>query len=461
MTERGPRTRSTQDLLSASDSIRWPPLPRRGMSRVLALLRYFDQTQWWVPERIEEAQFRQLRRLLRHAAGVPFYARRFEAAGIDPAALDPESWRRIPPLTRRDIQQEKLLSRQCPKEHGRIYFQQSSGSTGEPVRIGSTDVTMLFWSAFTVRNHEWHRHDCGGRLASIRAPTEAKEPRLQDSWGSPLSNLYRTGPGGTLSLNVDVSKQARWLAEFDPDYLLTYPSNLRAIIEYCREHGLRLKSLRAVQTISETVGDDLRALCREVWDVPLVDTYSSQEVGYMAMQCPDRAEPVYHVQAEGVYLEIVDDDGRPCRPGEVGRVIVTSLHNFATPLVRYEVGDRAEAGGEPCACGRGLVTLHRVLGRERNMLTMPDGEKRWPLTGYRQYGEVAPEVRQFQFIQRSREKVEVRLVVSQPMTPAHEAGLRALILSMLGHPFELVFTVMDAIPKSPRGKFEEFISEVA
>ena len=96
--------------------------------------------------------------------------------------------------------------------------------------------------------------------------------------------------------------------------------------------------------------------------------YSSQEVGYIALECPTGES--YHVQAENVLVEVLDDQDRPCSPGDVGRVVVTALHNFATPLLRYDIGDYAEVGA-PCPCGRGLPALRRIMGRQRNMALLP------------------------------------------------------------------------------------------
>src|SRR3546814_2899792 len=118
-----------------------------------------------------------------------------------------------------------------------------------------------------------------------------------------------------------------------------------------------------------TVGDSVRQAVRQAWDLPVKDSYSSEEAGYLAIQCPEHE--VYHAQSENVLLEVVDDDGRPCRPGEIGRVLITSLHNFATPLIRYELGDYAEVGA-PCACGRGLPVIRRIVGRQRNRLAPPE-----------------------------------------------------------------------------------------
>ena len=83
------------------------------------------------------------------------------------------------------------------------------------------------------------------------------------------------------------------------------------------------------------------------------------------------------MQNENIVLEIVDNQHRPCKQGEVGRVVITALHNFATPLLRYDLGDFAEFGA-PCRCGRGLAVIRRILGRIRNRIRLPDGSSRFP-----------------------------------------------------------------------------------
>ena len=181
------------------------------------------------------------------------------------------------------------------------------------------------------------------------------------------------------------------------------------------------------------------------------------EDGYLALQCPQHEH--YHVQAEGVLLEVLDDTGAPCVPGQVGRVVVTPLHNFAMPLVRYDIGDYAEAG-EPCACGRGLPVLKRILGRVRNMLTTADGKRYWPVFGTRALMESAP-VLQVQFVQKSHDLVEARIVAAAPLSGAQEAQFRDRVLSMLPPGMSLRFAYCDSIARSASGKFEEFVSEVS
>jgi phenylacetate-CoA ligase len=144
---------------------------------------------------------------------------------------------------------------------------------------------------------------------------------------------------------------------------------------------------------------------------------------------------------------------------EMGRVVVTDLHNFATPMIRYDIGDFAEVG-PACPCGRGLPTFRRVVGRERNLLRLADGRRHWPLLGGYHFRDVAP-VRQFQAIQHSFERIEMRLVCDRELTGQEEDALCAMILKALGHDFTLELRYFrERLPLGPNGKFEEFVCRV-
>lgn len=180
-------------------------------------------------------------------------------------------------------------------------------------------------------------------------------------------------------------------------------------------------------------------------------------MGYLALQCPEH--PGYHVQSEHVLLEVLDDAGNPCAPGQVGRVVLTDLHNFATPFIRYEIGDMAEVG-EPCPCGRGLPRINRIAGRFRNLLRRPDGTKAIAVLSGDWVASLGPELRQFRIVQRSLSSLEMQIVATRPM---EEAGLGRVadgLRESLGHPFEITFAFPESIPIGANGKLEVFVSEV-
>jgi phenylacetate-CoA ligase len=109
------------------------------------------------------------------------------------------------------------------------------------------------------------------------------------------------------------------------------------------ERGINLPGLKQLRTFGEVLSDETRELCQRAWQVGIADLYSSEEAGSIAVQCEHGA---YHLQSENLLVEIIDDHGAACLPGEIGRVLITTLHNFAMPLIRYEIGDYAECGAQ-------------------------------------------------------------------------------------------------------------------
>ena len=132
--------------------------------------------------------------------------------------------------------------------------------------------------------------------------------------------------------------------------------------------------------------------------ITLIDGYSSQECGAIALQCPQGDG--YHVMSESMLVEILDDNGDHCGPGEIGRVVVTDLQNLASPIIRYDIGDYARLGAS-CSCGRGLAKLEQILGRQLNLLVKPNGDRHWPLVGFHNFDAIAP-IRQYQMIQETK-----------------------------------------------------------
>jgi phenylacetate-CoA ligase len=329
-----------------------------------------------------------------------------------------------------------------------------------PLTVVGTELTKFFEHVFTLRDQLWHRFDFTNTMAVIRLSSHGagKYPDglSAANWGPWTGAIFESGPSYLLNTQATVDQQAEWLSRRDPHYLMTYPSNLMALITLCRERDISFANLQAVVTIAEALHPEVRQACREVWGVPLFDIYSAAEAGYIALQCPDHEH--YHVQSENVFVEVLDEEGRRCRPGETGRVVVTPLHNFAMPLIRYDIGDYAVVG-EPCPCGRGLPVLQRILGRTRNMLTLPSGEKRWPSFTAEVILAVAP-IRQIQLIQHSLVEIEVKLAVNDPLTPGQERRLREVLSEHLGHGFTLGFTYVDEISRSAGGKYEDFRSEI-
>jgi phenylacetate-CoA ligase len=106
-----------------------------------------------------------------------------------------------------------------------------------------------------------------------------------------------------------------------------------------------------------------------------------------------------------------------------------------------------------------LPVLRRILGRERNLAIAPDGRKFYPTFAAEVWADIAP-IRQIQLVQKSRTRIEVRLAMPRPLSGEETRRLTAALLGCLVHPYELAFTCMESIPRSPGGKYEDFVVEL-
>lgn len=417
-----------------------------------------DKSQWLPAHDIEAAQSRQLSQLVLHSERYsPHFRNRIQKAALNQTDLRrPGALAKLPILSRRELQGAKdIFCTAVPQSHLPLAQTQTSGSTGEPVVVKRTFINNIDWLAVTMREHLWHRRDFSGRFCAIRANILALTK--MDSWGPPASLLEKTGAALGIPISTPIGEQLDIISAFRPNVLLVYPNILSAFVQEIQTGAAVRPELRQILSIGETLSPELRDRTVATLGVDLADMYSSQEAGIIALQCPQSG--LYHVMAENLIVEVVDDDGRQVGEGETGRVVVTDLHNYATPLIRYDIGDFAQTGPR-CPCRRGLPTLRRILGRERNLVLMPDGSRHWPMVGFHRYRQIAPII-QYQIVQIDGERMEVRLVCERKLSEAEEEALCAQIRKSLGHSFAMSFRYFDdEIPKNSNGKFEEFVSLV-
>lgn len=397
----------------------------------------------------------QLKNLLQYAKlNVPFYK---------DYSLDAK-FTKLPIVTRAHLQSlaTSFTSRDLPKNHGQTYPMVTSGSTGQAVQVLHTDFTRLFYDALMLREHQWHARDFTQKLMLIRGIKKDhigdKVLLSQKSWGGPIDKYHMTGPSAFVDIASSYAQQIASIQEFAPFYILSYPSQLAALASYCLMNQIKLPSIYELRTTGERLTQQQIKIIKQAFgNTKLSDVYSCVEIGNLAQQCPEHNS--YHVNLEHIYLEVVDDNNQPCPPGVPGRVLVTNLLNYATPLIRYEIGDIA-IFQNTCPCGRGLPVLKSILGRSRSRLLLPNGEHRFPYLGEREDIAKISQIRiqKFQFVQRSLYEIDIKVVSPDRATVQEEQAIKALYKKTLGQCFNFHIEYVDNIDKSINGKAEDFIS---
>lgn len=419
--------------------------------------RTLAETEWLSPEKLRLYQAPLIAKLLRHAQyNTDFYRDRFDF-DLDSTEEIERNWSAIPILTRAEAvaNQKRLLSRLVPPEAGAIEEGATSGSTGMRLSFRQNQLNTLASQALTERMWRWWKVDGTKTCARISLPQRMNEPTSPD--GITLFGWHSAHPRAlhyALSPTTDVAVQVRWLAARKPAYLAAYSSVLKEIAKECSRTGTKL-DFELLFSFGTVVDDETIKLCRDIFVTEIADTYGAMEAGHFAAQCRQCRE--YHLSAEVNQVEILRDDGSPAADGEIGRVVVTSLYNYAMPLIRYEIGDLAEAGSTRARCRRGLPSLRRILGRYRNLFRFRDGTTVWPRP--LELGKFIA-LKQFQVVQKDYDHIEIRYVPAPSDQSVDLPALTQRVRRILKQPIDVTVCAVDAIPRSESGKYEDFVSEV-
>ena len=299
---------------------------------------------------------------MRHAASVPYYAALFRKAGIKTEDIrDIDDLPRIPLSSKRALLETPIERLLTPgTELASCLVRHSSGSTGEPSVIVRSYPEQRKLRLYALR-------------AALQAGTEPWERRafirtdaLQPSW------LQRAGllPFFDIYSRQDMVQILAELHRVRPEIIYSFPHLLvRLALEYA-SRGKRFLNVRRIVASGETFTHADRSVVRDAFGCAVYDAYGLHQCELAAWECPYCG--LYHLCEDGVIVEILVGD-RPAAPGEEGRAVITPLHSFTAPLLRFETGDLVRLPEQPRPCRIRFRQIERVVGRQRDFLPMPDG----------------------------------------------------------------------------------------
>jgi phenylacetate-CoA ligase len=415
------------------------------------------KTQSYSADRMQAYQRSLLERLVRHArAEVPFYRTRLDPLFGPDDAIRWEAWTDVPTITRFEAQQagEALFARSTPTETGGFVEDSTSGSTGMPLQSRTSQIMHLMSASISQRLLEWHKINMDDSIAVIL--DEKKQFPYPDGRDGDTWNLTRPqAPAYNLSIGYTTAQQVEWLVRKQPNILYTYPRNAQAITEAFQTEKI-VPPFHTIIVHGEILEEETSQII-EGAGIRLIDRYGAVEIGPFSGQCPHGSWQ--HQYSEVSLMEtIAPDTGAIITEGR-GALVATPFYNYAMPLIRYQNGDLLERSTQPCPCGATLPRIDRILGRERNMLTFSDGTQIWPNILRSEYDKYLS-VRQFQFIQHTPTRLEMRYVPGDPARPVDKAGLTSMMQRVLHPDITVELTPLSTLPRAPSGKFETWISHV-
>jgi phenylacetate-CoA ligase len=257
----------------------------------------------------------------------------------------------------------------------------------------------------------------------------------------------------------NVAEYARVMRREGLPYLHSYPSAVIDFSRRLRDLGLNPPSFRAILAASENLYPGQREFIQSFFGARLFSWYGHTENVVLAGEC--EVSNYYHIFPEYGVAEVVKEDRSPAeKEGEVGELVGTSLENFAMPLIRYRTEDWAVIGPASCGCGRNYRLLKEARGRWHQEMLVGKLDNLISITALNVHSDVFDNVRQLQFYQREKGKIELRIIRKPEYSERDSRRIVAALNEKIGDTLDLSLSFPDEIPLMPRGKFRFVIREL-
>lgn len=392
---------------------------------------------------------------------VPFYHEKLSALGLKPDDFKTvEDLNKLPIIRREELQRsgDKLVSREFNIE--KLKTVSTSGSTGKPLFTYLTRKEEEFRHAKLLRPHIICGQKPRDRWVLLGPPQHSKKL----NWVQKVFGLYAPS---FVSIFDAASEQLSRIAHLKPDILDGYSSSLFLLAQELEKEGKTNKIRpKLLMGGAELLDPPSRKFIEETFNAPYYDQYATEELQMIAWQCPEKNG--YHVDADTVVMQIVDEDGCEVAPGERGEIVCTSLFNYAMPFLRYALDDIGVPSREDnCPCETKFPLIKLVEGRKDSFVTLLGGRKvpalvfGWIMEYYKFY----PFIYQYRIIQAKIDSLKV--LIKKKNKECNEEKMRSELIShmrnMLGIGHDEVnieVEFVEDIPLDKSGKLRKVISEV-
>lgn len=413
--------------------------------RLLYWRQLLWKSQYWPRERQRELQWKHLARLLTHCfAHVPYYRELFadiclkrkEITGIDDLP-------RIPVLSKDAVRERHDSFKADDFTRYRPRQVPTSGTTGTMMYVywdlpSNILELMCQWRAFS-----WAGYRLGEPFLDLRSRI-LRDPHGY-RWNWKCRGLEISADSVSAS---SIEQFAAVLRKFAVQLWRGHPSAIDAVCQLLHQAGIDDIKPKGVITASEALLGHQRRSIERYTGVPVCDNYGMVEHSALICQCPQGG---YHIASEYGIVEILKEDGSPARAGEEGRIIATSLHNMAFPLLRYDTQDYAVVSDRDCPCGRRLPLIESISGRCDDRLLAADG--RW-ISGLYASTYFLQGIGKSQIVQKEPLAIELYIVPTRDYSEKTEEALLSYLRERLGQAMQITVCRVEDVPYRGPGKFK-------
>ena len=430
----------------------------------MAHLKTLQESQSDGPSYVERLQEERLAKLLQHAQSkVQYYESVLRDAGVvtSRGKLDLGNLTKVGPLDKQTLRSRFNELKSADLRRRRWHVNRSGGSTGEPVRFIQDAEHHDWMRAIKMLFDLWSGYKLGDRRLMLwGAPRDFGEGKsnllVQLKWWLDNTRVHDSQRLTTEGIRAFVDT----VNQYRPTQILAYATSLFEVAKYILQNDLRILHRSSIMVTADTLLPHMRETIEAAFGAQIFNRYGTREVGDIACET-DRHEGLL-IPPRTHYVEILGHNDRPVEEGEIGEIVVTSLTNYAMPLIRYRTGDMASWTPSTGSCGRNWKQLTSVEGRVTDALLLRDGTR----------VRLAPKwfyecdwIDKYQVVQDSYEKLTVRIVPKPRAAPADLLGretesLTRRIKSVMTEECTVEFIFVTEIPLTQTGKYLYTVSNV-
>lgn len=301
----------------------------------------------------------------------------------------------------------RVREEEIPGQVGAVHIQTTSGSTGTPFKIPQ-DTRKRMRRIAELKYF--------GAIAGFKTHDKLIHLRTWNKWQQKTSKQIKSEniiPFDIVSMgDDDLQRLCELIVTSKAVCLRGYASSLGKVAQFADGKGYEFPHLKLAIAGAESLQDDTRALFKRVMKADMQSQYANEECGVLAQErvpTKESENPMYWNHASYFFEVLKLDSDEPVGYGELGRIVITDLYNYAFPLIRYDNGDTAVLF-PPNEYSHGYPVLGKLFGRRFDLTYSTDNKAIFPLT----YGRILKHydsIAQWQVVQESRTNFVIKLVM--------------------------------------------------
>jgi len=386
-----------------------------------------------------------------------FYRERFTKSGLSQVAeFSLDDFLKIPVLSKEDIRYNTHAMISQGFDLQKLLNFKTGGSTGRSLDIHITEECSEFRNACARRHDRWSGWEVGEPIAAVWGNPDypsTLRAKLKEWLLSPLIYLD----------TMDVSRAsvlafAQEWKRVKPTLLFGHAHSIFILAQFVEEIGLDTIQPRAIISSSMMLMHHERQLIERVFGVPVTDRYGCEEVSLIASEC--EMHDGMHLNIDHLFIEFLDDNDIPVKPGDPGKIVVTDLMNRAMPLIRYRIEDIGVPTERKCACGRGLPLMESISGRTADFLIKKGGSRVAGISMIENTLTKYPGLDQMQIVQNDFEDFTIRIVPGKGYCDDVLSSLSDSMKKVFGDEIVIRYETIPAIPPEKSGKYRFSICRI-